>query len=86
MMMTNFEPTSRWAILPSGETFDFVRPGMSNVVGRERGVDVAERFLLKGGLQNGSITRVLGESFFDGTYMRGLPGTDDNGVSVRAAP
>lgn len=40
--MTSLEPTSRWAILPSGETLDLVRPGMSSVVGRNRGVDVAE--------------------------------------------
>ena len=32
--MTNFEPTSLWAIRPSGETFDLVNPGMSSVVGR----------------------------------------------------
>ena len=40
--MTSLEPTSRWAILPSGETFDLVRPGMSSVVGRRRGVEMAD--------------------------------------------
>ena len=34
--MTNFEPTSRCAMRPSGETLDFVSPGMSSVVGRAR--------------------------------------------------
>ena len=38
MTMTNLAPTSLFAILPSGETFDFVRPGISRVVGRTRGV------------------------------------------------
>ena len=37
------------AIFPSGETFDLVNPGMSRVVGRERGVKVPE-FCLRGGL------------------------------------
>ena len=36
MTMTSFEPTSRCAIRPSGDTFDLVRPGMSRVVGRLR--------------------------------------------------
>jgi len=34
--MTNFDPTSRCAMRPSGETLDLVRPGMSSVVGRVR--------------------------------------------------
>ena len=34
MTMTSFDPTSLWAILPSGDTFDLVKPGMSSVVGR----------------------------------------------------
>ena len=34
--MTNFDPTSRWAMRPSGETLDLVKPGMSSVVGRVR--------------------------------------------------
>lgn len=43
--MTSLDPTSRWAILPSGEALDFVRPGMSRVVGRIRaGVDEPELF------------------------------------------
>lgn len=66
--MTSLEPTSRWAILPSGETLDLVRPGISSVVGRSRGVEVAELFLVKvlglsaeeEGLRNGALphTRV----------------------------
>ena len=40
--MINLDPTSRCAIFPSGLTFDFVKPGMSRVVGRIRGVDDAE--------------------------------------------
>lgn len=35
--MTNFEPTSRCAIRPSGDAFDLVRPGISRVVGLLRG-------------------------------------------------
>jgi len=34
--MTSFDPTSRWAMRPSGETLDLVKPGMSSVVGRVR--------------------------------------------------
>ena len=34
MTMTNLAPTSRWAIRPSGETRDLVRPGISSVVAR----------------------------------------------------
>ena len=37
MTMTNFEPTSRCAIRPSGDAFDLVRPGISRVVGLLRG-------------------------------------------------
>lgn len=49
--MTSLEPTSLWAILPSGDTLDFVRPGISKVVGRwrEAGVEVPES-LRRGGL------------------------------------
>jgi hypothetical protein len=36
--MTSFEPKSRSGILPSGETFDLVSPGMSRVVARTFGV------------------------------------------------
>lgn len=44
MTMTSLEPTSRWAMRPSGETFDLVRPGMSRVVARDlEGVEGAER-------------------------------------------
>lgn len=42
MTMTSFEPTSLEAIRPSGETLLFVKPGMSRVVGRTRGVLVPE--------------------------------------------
>lgn len=35
--MTNFEPTSRCEIRPSGDAFDLVRPGISRVVGLLRG-------------------------------------------------
>ena len=47
--MTNLDPISRCAILPSGDTLDLVRPGMSRVVGRVRGVEVPES-CLRGGL------------------------------------
>ena len=52
MMTTSLEATSRLAILPSGETFDLVIPGILRVVagGRVRGVDVPE-FCLTGGLR-----------------------------------
>jgi hypothetical protein len=50
--MTSLDPTSRWAILPSGETLDFVKPGISRVVGRIRGVELPE-FCLLGGPRNG---------------------------------
>ena len=51
--MTSLEPTSRWAILPSGDTLDLVNPGISKVVGRWRdpGVEAPES-LRKGGLPN----------------------------------
>lgn len=45
MTMTSFEPTSRCAILPSGETLDLVSPGMSSVVGRILGVEAVELVL-----------------------------------------
>ena len=55
--MTSFEPTSRWAILPSGDTLDLVRPGISKVVGlwRDAGVEVPES-LRRGGLPYVSYT------------------------------
>ena len=40
--ITNFAPTSLLAILPSGETLLFVKPGISRVVGRIRGVELPE--------------------------------------------
>ena len=54
MMTTSLEATSRLAILPSGENFDLVIPGMLRVVagGRVRGVDDPE-FCLTGGLRSG---------------------------------
>jgi hypothetical protein len=53
MTMTSFAPTSRWAILPSGETFDLVRPGISRVVARFlAGVEVPETEL-RGLLETG---------------------------------
>lgn len=42
MTITSLEPTSRCAILPSGDTLDLVKPGMSSVVGRNRGVAAAD--------------------------------------------
>lgn len=48
--MTSFEPISRCEIFPSGETLDLVKPGMSRVVGRERGVELPES-CLRGGLE-----------------------------------
>ncbi len=51
IMTTNLAPTSRSAILPSGETFDLVIPGILSVVagGLTLGVVVPE-FCLIGGL------------------------------------
>lgn len=46
--MTSLDPTSRCAMRPSGETRDLVRPGMSRVVGRILGVELAELFLETG--------------------------------------
>lgn len=40
--MTSLDPTSRCAMRPSGETLDLVKPGMSRVVGRIRGVEAVE--------------------------------------------
>ena len=37
--MTNFAPISLCEILPSGEAFERVRPGISRVVGRLRAQD-----------------------------------------------
>jgi hypothetical protein len=51
MITTNFAPTSRWAILPSGETRDLVMPGMFKVVAGGLLLGVAEpEFCLTGGL------------------------------------
>lgn len=49
--MTNLEATSRFAILPSGETLDLVIPGIFKVVagGRVRGV-VDPEYCRTGGL------------------------------------
>ena len=41
-MITSFAPTSLCAILPSGDTLLFVKPGISSVVGRTRGVELPE--------------------------------------------
>jgi hypothetical protein len=80
--MTSLEPTSRWAILPSGETLDFVRPGMSSVVGRNRGVLVPE--LLRVKLLNPLAGRAGACSVE--TYSRGLEGCVGAGVSLKATP
>lgn len=83
MTMTSLEPTSRCAILPSGETLDLVRPGISSVVGRRRGVEVAELLrvrVLQGALEH--ISAGVGVS----TYSRGDPGFEGAGVSLRALP
>lgn len=51
MMTTNFAPTSRCAILPSGDTRDLVIPGMFKVVAGGLLLGVAEpEFCLIGGL------------------------------------
>ena len=57
MTMTSLDPTSRCAILPSGETFDLVSPGISKVVGRARsGVAVPES------LRDGVLDQMLDSS------------------------
>ena len=84
--MTNFDPTSRCAILPSGETFDFVRPGMSKVVGRLReGVAVPES-LCRAGLDRTSTGLEDKPRLLVITYIRGLFGAVVAGVSVKAGP
>ena len=61
--MTNFEPTSRCDILPSGETFDLVRPGMSSVVGRLRDGAYEAESCRKGGLRYRSdVSKKQGET------------------------
>jgi hypothetical protein len=52
MIMTSFEATSRFAILPSGETLDLVIPGIFKVVagGRVLGV-VDPEYCRTGGLK-----------------------------------
>ena len=82
--MTNFEPTSRWAILPSGDTLDLVSPGISKVVGRWRdtGVEVPES-LRRGGLPNVSYTsHHHTQEVWHSTHIMGLV----DGVSVKAEP
>lgn len=85
--MTNFEPTSRWAILPSGETLDLVSPGISKVVGRWRdaGVEVPESLRL-GGLPNVSYITGMKSKVWSSSYIMGLFGAVVNGVSVKAEP
>lgn len=46
MTMMSFAPVSLSEILPSGETLDRVRPGISRVVARILGVDEPERLPL----------------------------------------
>lgn len=52
MTITSLAATSRWGILPSGETLDRVMPGMLRVVacGRTRGVWLPE-FCRTGGMR-----------------------------------
>lgn len=83
MTMTNLAPTSLEAILPSGETFDFVRPGMSRVVGRTRGVFVPE-FCLMGRLREEVSERQSLHSSLDPTDSLGLLGAVVAGVSFMA--
>lgn len=46
--MMSLAPTSRSDMRPSGETLDRVRPGMSSVVARIRGVESPEVPILPG--------------------------------------
>lgn len=83
--MTSLEPTSRDAILPSGETLDLVRPGMSRVVGRMRGVEAALLFRVS------ALGRLVRSASADGASGTdpdpfGLPGCDGAGVSLNATP
>ena len=82
MTMTSFAPTSRDAILPSGETFDFVNPGISRVVGRTRGVLVPE-FCRNGRLERVSAMHAL-QSKSELTDILGLLGAVVAGVSFMA--
>ena len=52
MTITSFDPTSRWAMRPSGETRDLVRPGISSVVGRLRELVVEPESCRRGGLMS----------------------------------
>jgi len=79
--MTNLDPTSLEAILPSGETFDLVRPGMSRVVGRTRGV-LDPEFCLIGKLERVSAVQSLHSS--EPTDSLGLLGAVVAGVSFKA--
>lgn len=73
MTMTSFAPTSLCAIRPSGETLLLVRPGMSRVVGRGRGVltpDICRIGVLRNKLAADASCVGDGEV----PYIRGLPG------------
>lgn len=85
MTMTSLDPTSLEAILPSGETLLLVKPGMSRVVGRTRGVFVPEFCRMgMGSLWMGvSEPALLGGA--DGfPISRGLEGAVVAGVSLFA--
>ena len=73
MTITSFEPTSRCAILPSGDTLDLVRPGISRVVGFRRGVAEPE-YCRFGGLEvcqtECNMFAQEGLLTFAGCYMR----------------
>jgi hypothetical protein len=94
MMMMSFDPTSRWEIRPSGETLDFVRPGMSRVVGRKRGVELLEFW--RSAVLGVCISNMIASKMLKfqekgwvsrwSTYNLGLVVADGKGVSLNAGP
>jgi hypothetical protein len=96
MTMISFAPTSRPAILPSGDTFDLVSPGMSRVVARTlEGVRLPLRTVccVRGWLGKVSLYYGLpsnynrnieycaaGKDNVCDAYICGLPGALDAGV------
>lgn len=92
MTITSFEPMSRCAILPSGETLDLVSPGMSRVVGLIRGVEATEVVEVErvfGGLSMGKCMLVKKEStliivlvtLYEAQYVAPQTCSDDLGLA-----
>ncbi len=78
--MTNLDATSRLAILPSGDTFDLVIPGMFKVVagGRIRGVVDPDPCRI-GGLN--AVSKVV-----EGLYLHDISKTHNNVFNPHKTP